>query len=205
MKPSSQRAIKAQQTRQLLLDTALELFDKKGFDNVTIDEIAEKCDVSKGAFYRHFNSKYDVFAVKFKDIDNFYESFYEKIHPACTVKEKIILAYQEQMKYLRDELGVDFVRTVYTSALSRTMDEKHYLVDPERRIYKLIESFLDEGLEKGEFTSVWEREQLLHNLTRCMRATVFDWIIFQNKLDIVEEIKVLVTMIFEGIGKRENE
>lgn len=204
MKPSSQRAIKAQQTRQLLLDTALEMFGNKGFDNVTIDEIVEKCNVSKGAFYTHFNSKYDVFTVKFKDIDNFYESFPEKINPAYTVKQKIILAYQAQMTYLRDELGVDFVRTLYMSALARTMDEKHYLVDPERRIYKLIESYLDEGLEKGDFTSAWEKDQLLHNLTRCMRSAVFDWIIFQNKLDVVEEITVLVTMIFDGIGKRED-
>lgn len=199
MKPSTPRAIKAQQTRQLLLDTALDLFGKKGFDNVTIDEIVQKCNVSKGAFYRHFNSKYDVFAVKFKDIDNFYEGFYEKIDHSITTKEKIILAYREQMIYLQDEIGVDFVRTVYASALSRTMDEKHYLVDPERRIYKLIEKYLDEGLDKGEFDSVWAKDQLLLNLTRCMRAAVFDWIIFHNKLDVVEEITVLVTMMFDGI------
>ena len=200
MKPSTNRAIRAQKTRQLLLDTALEMFGKKGFDNVTIDEIAKKCGVSKGAFYTHFNSKYDVFAVKFKDIDQFYEGFPNKISACCSTKEKIIVAYQEQMTYLRDEIGLEFLRTVYSSALSETMTENHYLIDPERKIYKLIETFLDEGLAKGEFKDVWQKDVLLLNLTRCMRATVFDWIIFQKKLDIVEEVTTLVTMLFEGIG-----
>lgn len=199
MKSSTKRAIKSQQTRKLLLDTALEMFGTKGFDNVTIDEITEKCGVSKGAFYTHFKSKYDVFAVKFKDIDQFYESFESKIDASFSTKQKIILAYKEQMIYLRDEIGLDFLRTIYTSALSKTVDENHYLVNPDRKIYKLIEAFLDEGLAKGEFTTKWEKEQLLLNLTRCMRATVFDWIIFRKKLDIVEEITNLVTMLFEGI------
>jgi len=44
-----------------------------------------------------------------------------------------------------------------------------------------------------------EKEQLLLNLTRCMRATVFDWIIFRKNLDIVEEITNLFTMLFEGL------
>ena len=100
MKSSTKRAIKSQQTRKLLLDTALEMFGTKGFDNVTIDEITEKCGVSKGAFYTHFKSKYDVFAVKFKDIDQFYESFESKIDVSFSTKQKIILAYI-QVHYLK--------------------------------------------------------------------------------------------------------
>ncbi len=42
------------------LQTALELFYEKGYENTTIQDIIDHLDVSKGAFYHYFKSKEDV-------------------------------------------------------------------------------------------------------------------------------------------------
>lgn len=43
--------------RQLLLDSALALFTEKGYANTTIQMILDRSGVSKGTFYKFFNSK----------------------------------------------------------------------------------------------------------------------------------------------------
>jgi len=47
-------------TRQRLLDCALELFGERGYDATSVQRIADRAGVTKGAFYHHFDSKDDV-------------------------------------------------------------------------------------------------------------------------------------------------
>ncbi|WP_312648216.1 TetR/AcrR family transcriptional regulator [Aminipila sp.] len=48
--------------RQEIVETALELFSEKGYENTTIQDIAERMNVSPGLCYRYFKSKTDIFA-----------------------------------------------------------------------------------------------------------------------------------------------
>ena len=47
----------ASQTRQRILLSALELFASKGYDNVSLNDIARRLQLTKGAVYWHFESK----------------------------------------------------------------------------------------------------------------------------------------------------
>jgi AcrR family transcriptional regulator len=48
---------KGEQTRQHILQCALELFREKGFDATTMQDVATRADVAKGATYYYFASK----------------------------------------------------------------------------------------------------------------------------------------------------
>lgn len=48
--------------RQEIVETALEMFSEKGYENTTIQDIAEKMNVSPGLCYRYFKSKTEIFA-----------------------------------------------------------------------------------------------------------------------------------------------
>lgn len=50
------------ETREHILLNSLTLFAKKGYKEVSINDIVNACGVSKGAFYHHFDSKEAVFS-----------------------------------------------------------------------------------------------------------------------------------------------
>jgi AcrR family transcriptional regulator len=51
---------KSKDTRERILDIALELFIDQGYDKTSLREIAERLGFSKAAIYYHFSSKEDI-------------------------------------------------------------------------------------------------------------------------------------------------
>lgn len=59
--PSDRRSRKRIATKQSISDAATQLFMERGFDNVTVDEIAAAADVGRMTVFNHFPRKEDLF------------------------------------------------------------------------------------------------------------------------------------------------
>lgn len=68
----ARRDRKKRQTRDALIDAALELFEAKGYEHTAVHEITEAVDVAERTFFRYFASKEDL-ALYFvrREIDDF--------------------------------------------------------------------------------------------------------------------------------------
>ena len=191
------RQLQAEKTKQRIFETALELFQKKGFNQVTVDEIVQKSNSSKGAFYGHFDSKYGIFLEKFKEIDTFYETFIQTINEEAPLKEKILTLFHGQMHYLEHELGKDLMRTVYTNGLIES--ENHYFTNTERSVYKILIRFIHTSIERGELVKEANSKEMAMLIARCMRGNLYDWIAFGKDFNLQEESKVFMDIFMEGI------
>jgi len=54
------RARRKEQTRERIVDAAVELFIGQGYDATSVDQIAAAADVARGTFFNHFPGKEDV-------------------------------------------------------------------------------------------------------------------------------------------------
>lgn len=56
----SLRERKQQRVREAIVDAAYALFAERGFDNVTVSDIAERAEVGRSTFFRYFGDKQEV-------------------------------------------------------------------------------------------------------------------------------------------------
>jgi TetR/AcrR family transcriptional regulator, cholesterol catabolism regulator len=54
---SDRRTRRREQTRERIVDAAVELFVSQGYDATTVDQIAAAADVARGTFFNHFPCK----------------------------------------------------------------------------------------------------------------------------------------------------
>ena len=199
MENLTERQKKALETRNKLLHKSLELFGKYGFEHVTIEQITKACDVSKGTFYTHFPSKYDVILEKFKEFDTFYDTVEKEINPSLSASEKILTIYNEQMLYIINVVGKDVLTTVYTAAMTNQVEEDHYLISPERKIFQILNNYIAEGVTSGEFRQDLSIADMQSIIQRCMRANVYDWLIHNETFDLVKEMRLFTSVVLDGL------
>jgi AcrR family transcriptional regulator len=59
----------SESTRQALVDSAVELFTKRGYAATSLDEVAKRARVTKGALYHHFSGKQALFEAAFDAVE----------------------------------------------------------------------------------------------------------------------------------------
>jgi AcrR family transcriptional regulator len=66
--PQTRHERRRLQTRNLLIQTALQLILEKGYDTITIQDITDLADLGRGTFYLHFKDKEDLVWSAFQDL-----------------------------------------------------------------------------------------------------------------------------------------
>lgn len=65
----SRRVDYTESTRQALVDSALDLFTKRGYAATSLDMIVKRARVTKGALYHHFSGKQALFEAAFDAVE----------------------------------------------------------------------------------------------------------------------------------------
>jgi AcrR family transcriptional regulator len=64
----TRRDRKRERTREDLIRAAAALFEERGYDATTVDDIVERADYSRATFFRHFPTKEDVVFLNLPDL-----------------------------------------------------------------------------------------------------------------------------------------
>ena len=80
--------------RELILDTALELFAEKGFHTTSVEQIAKKAGISKGLTYNYFESKNAI-------LDAILKTGFDAIYAHFDIDNDGVLSYNEFEFFIR--------------------------------------------------------------------------------------------------------
>lgn len=82
------------QKKQLIMDTALELFAENGFHSTSISQIATKAGISKGLTYNYFKSKNDV-------LGNIMDQGFDEIYDNLDINKDGILTNEDYVYFIK--------------------------------------------------------------------------------------------------------
>jgi len=123
---------KSQQTMQELMGAAISLFGSKGFASTSVAEITDRAGYAKGSFYRHWNSKDELFLQiieqKFK---RYRAARHDRIREAHNLEEamNIIWDFLETILDDKDWSSIFLEFTVYSATsgpLRKLMNKSDY-------------------------------------------------------------------------------
>ncbi|KXZ17645.1 TetR/AcrR family transcriptional regulator [Bacillus nakamurai] len=79
---------------KLIIEAAIKLFARKGYKSTSVQEIADECKISKGAFYIYFPSKE---ALLLSMLNYYYDKTFTRITTIQTEGDSPRAAYQKQL------------------------------------------------------------------------------------------------------------
>jgi AcrR family transcriptional regulator len=137
---------KKAQTRQLIADTARRLFLKRGFDAVTVAEVAREADVAEKTVFNYFPAKEDLFYGRL-------EAFEEELLAAVRERksgESVIAAFREFVLKQRGALQLedDEQATEQLRTINRVITESPALLAREREVFGRYTDSLAELIAK---------------------------------------------------------
>ena len=152
MRGTEKMGEKSVQKKRYILETARKVFVEKGFQKVTMKDIVEACDISRGGLYLYFDNTVQIFLEVLKmESEEADDVFSDRIKEDATAADILILFLQEQKKELLRK----------KDTLSRATYEFYFETQPEKKsnvlkkqfdsAAKVIEKLIEIGVDNGEF------------------------------------------------------
>lgn len=83
--------------------------------------------------------------------------------------------------------------------MTNQVEQDHYLINPQRLIFQMINAYIEEGIQLGEFRQGLEVGQIQTIIQRCMRANVYDWLIHNEDFDLSAEMAQFTAVVLDGL------
>lgn len=143
---------KSAQKKKYILDTARKVFVEKGFKSVTMKDIVEACEISRGGLYLYFESTDQILMeVLQMEADETDDVFTEQIAREDTAADILTLFLKEQKKELlqnKDNLTVAVYEYFFAH---KPIDKNNMLRRQFDAGVKVIEKLIEAGIGSGEF------------------------------------------------------
>ena len=204
-KPLTSRAIQAQQSRRKIFETAVELFDKKGYDNVSIAEICEKAGFSAGAFYYYFESKDQILSERYLPFALASDAFFKEIYSRAQKEnkssiDKLAAFINIFLEYVND-VGVDALKTAYRLQIGpgfKASPSIAALLKP----YDIVEKIVEEGQKAGEIRTDMSPADITASLYNCVVGVLYSWCLPNVSFDLREAGRKCFDLVLDGLRKR---
>ncbi|MBE5840826.1 MAG: TetR/AcrR family transcriptional regulator [Butyrivibrio sp.] len=193
---------KSEKKKQYILDKARGVFSEKGFKDVTMKDIVDACDISRGGLYLYFSSTSEIFLeVLSADVhEDDEEAVGAALSGNASAGDMLALFLKEQKKEILRKKNNLTVATYEYFSVNKVSAKENPLKEKFDTAVRIVEKLIENGIDSGEF--------YCENPVGCARNLMYvveGLKITSNTIGITEEaIDRELMFVLEGLVPEES-
>lgn len=141
--------------KEEIFNAALFCFNKKGYYETSIDDIATRAGITKGGVYHHFNSKKSLFIDLFHTVANrYFESLKLKIHQPSDASNHMQDLVKKSNEIFNENMDILKFCFEFMSLASRDADIRRAVSEFYTNRVEIFSQTLTDGTRKGLFKNI---------------------------------------------------
>jgi len=187
--------VEHEKRRYEILEKALDVFMEEGYEDVTFQKIADRCDITRTTLYTYFKNKKDIFNFSIKQLLQILENDIMEIKKGndLSYTEKLVSVMIVIIDRLEDNSRLLSVILDYLINNPKQGFDPGYQVRRRTvRLRHILATMLIEGIKAGEFSdqiNVKEANEMLYSF---IEAAIFRMVVLRSSS--VEELKEAVKL-----------
>ncbi|HET7628031.1 MAG TPA: TetR/AcrR family transcriptional regulator [Bacillales bacterium] len=139
-------------TDAVIVQTASRLFLDRGYQKVSIDEVAEACGVTKATVYYYFDNKAQLFT---KSMLAMMQRIRERIAAMLSVDKPLRTRLHEvAVAHLQATMQIDLDGFMRETKNALSPSQVKLMREAEERMYQAIEEAFDKSIKAGEIPEI---------------------------------------------------
>lgn len=159
---------KSTKKKEYIIEKAREVFVSKGFKDVTMKDIVDACQISRGGLYLYFDSTEAVFKGVLAAEKNRINPENKAKMPENPTNTDILTFFF--VEYKKEIINPDsgLLKAIYEYSLYQKETGHHtFMENQEKLSLRFLESVLKAGMDKGEFRKHDEKQMARHIFYSC--------------------------------------
>ena len=198
MNKMTKRAEQARDMKNRIMDVSIKLFGEKGFEEVSINDIAAAAECSTGNIYHYFKNKEEIAMMCITPVDEIYIDEIENDE-----EFKRLPAAQQLIEFSTRVTVIDSesptMPFVYSLAL-KNPELRSLWVREDRAFYRIVTDILERMMEDGCVRSSLTVPRLREQVIAIIRGILVHWVINLKSFDIEEETRRAFEIFVRGIA-----
>lgn len=194
----------AEQTRQQLLTTGLELFSEQGIEATTLKQVAQAAGVTHGALYWHFRNRADLL----RQIHHGWMLPFESVwlEQCQAVQQDALAALRLYLLgvlegFERDPRACALYRVFYQPGiLCRDLQPLAGALEENRALWRdHLRQFLKQARKQKQLKKKADPARLAFILQQALKGLLHEWLRTRGGFSLREQGEQLVTLLLAGL------
>ncbi|KAA0786797.1 TetR/AcrR family transcriptional regulator [Bacillus sp. BB56-3] len=135
-------------TKDKIVNVATKLFLNKGYQIVSMDDVAKECDVTKATVYYYYATKSDLFTdTMVQMMFRIRENMYRILSTNKPLKERLL---DVAKIHLTATMDIDIKSFMRDAKISLSDTHLKQMQDAEHKMYEVLAKTIDKAIQKGE-------------------------------------------------------
>lgn len=186
-----------------ILDAARQVFARRGFNQATVDDIAEAAGVAKGTLYLYFRSKDNIYMAALKQgVSLMNEETRRRVEESVTAAEKIRAFIAARIEYCeKNREFFQIYHAEFGKILRHPADIGRDFLEMYNQQARLLESVLREAAARGEIRCL-RTESTAFSIYDMTRGLITQRLLGWSKAGVEEDVDFLFELVWRGIAKQ---